>query len=122
MSIPVRVSRTDDTYAVPAGQIAPFTAQPDRFWGSLPYNFPGIILSSRDGQGGSQTHTGSTGYQGGALLGKWLPGRLRSNLDLTLEEHREALEEEFGVRVCAATVSRRISCLPGGWPVKKSRP
>jgi hypothetical protein len=31
MNIPVRVSRTDDTYAVPAGQIAPFTAQPDRF-------------------------------------------------------------------------------------------
>ena len=58
----------------------------------------------------------------GAVLEEWLPGHLRSNPDLTLEEHCEVFEEECGVRVSTATMSRRISRLPGGWPVKKSRP
>lgn len=57
----------------------------------------------------------------GAMLNEWLPGHLRSNSDLTLEEHREAFEEELGVRVSTATMSRRISGLPGCWPMKKSR-
>ncbi|MGH3146053.1 MAG: hypothetical protein ACRDTR_09665 [Rubrobacter sp.] len=32
----------------------------------------------------------------GAALGGWLPGHLENNDDLTLEEHREAFEEESG--------------------------
>ena len=32
----------------------------------------------------------------GAVLEGWLPWHLRGNNDLTLEEHREAFEEEFG--------------------------
>jgi len=56
----------------------------------------------------------------GALLEGWLPSQLRSNPDLTLEEHCEAFEEALGVRVSTATTSRSISRLPGGWPLKKS--
>jgi transposase len=57
----------------------------------------------------------------GAMLREWLPAHLRSNPDLTLEEHCEAFEEEFGVKVSTATMSRQISRLPGGgWPIKKS--
>jgi transposase len=44
---------------------------------------------------------------------------LRSNPDLTLEEHCEAFEEDFGIEVSEATMSRAISRLPGGWPLKK---
>jgi hypothetical protein len=54
------------------------------------------------------------------MLKEWLPDHLRSNPDLTLEEHCEAFEEELGVRVSTATMSRQISHLPGGgWPIKK---
>jgi transposase len=58
----------------------------------------------------------------GALLKEWLPEHLRSNPDLTLEEHCEAFEDELGVKVSTATMSRSISRLPGGWPLKKSPP
>jgi transposase len=58
----------------------------------------------------------------GRMLSEWLPGHLRANPDLTLEEHREAFEEALGVKVSTATVSRAISGLSegGGWPLKKS--
>jgi transposase len=57
----------------------------------------------------------------GALLEEWLPKHLQENDDLTLEEHSEAFEEEFGQRVSTSTVGRAISELPdGGWPLKKS--
>ncbi len=58
----------------------------------------------------------------GTMLGRWLPEQLGANHDLTLEEHREAFEEEFGERVSASTVGRAIARLPGGWPMKKSLP
>lgn len=56
----------------------------------------------------------------GALLEGWLPAQLESEPDLTLEEHCGAFEEALGVKVSTATMSRRISRLPGGWPLKKS--
>ena len=59
----------------------------------------------------------------GAALEEWLPSRLQDNNDLlTLQEHREAFEEQTGVLVSASTVGRAIARLPGGgWPLKKSR-
>ncbi len=62
---------------------------------------------------------GRTPLKGAALKG-WLPGHLKGNPDLTLEEHREAFEEATGTKVSGATVSRAIASLPGGWPLKKS--
>ncbi len=57
----------------------------------------------------------------GAILREWLPKHLQANDDLTLEEHREAFEEEFGEAVSTSTIGRAISGLPdGGWPLKKS--
>jgi transposase len=57
----------------------------------------------------------------GTLLKEWLPKHLQANDDLTLEEHSEAFEEEFGQRVSTSTVGRAICELPdGGWPLKKS--
>ena len=57
----------------------------------------------------------------GAMLQSWLPKQLEANDDLTLEEHCEAFEEEFGEEVSTSTVGRAISGLPdGGWPIKKS--
>ena len=64
---------------------------------------------------------GRPSLKGVALKG-WLPKHLEQNPDLTLEEHREAFEEVRGTRVSAATVGRAIARLPGGWPLKKSRP
>ena len=59
----------------------------------------------------------------GTMLERWLPRHLEANDDLTLEEHREAFEEEFGEEVSTSTVGRTIARLPdGGWPLKKSRP
>ena len=58
----------------------------------------------------------------GALLERWLPSQLDNNPDLTLAEHCEAFEEDSGVEVSTATMSRGISRLPGGWPLKKSHP
>jgi transposase len=54
-----------------------------------------------------------------AVLEEWLPAHLRRNPDLTLGEHCEAFEEDSGVKVSEATMSRGISRLPGGWPLKK---
>jgi transposase len=57
----------------------------------------------------------------GKALREWLPSKLKSNPDLTLNEHCEAFEDESGVRVSEATMSRNIRRLPGEWPLKKSR-
>jgi hypothetical protein len=55
------------------------------------------------------------------ILKEWLPKHLEANDDLTLEEHREAFEEEFGEAVSTSTIGRAIARLPdGGWPLKKS--
>jgi transposase len=57
----------------------------------------------------------------GTMLQSWLPKQLETNDDLTLEEHCEAFEEEFGQTVSTSTVGRAISGLPDGpWPIKKS--
>jgi transposase len=57
----------------------------------------------------------------GVKLRSWLPKHLEANDDLTLEEHREAFEEEFGQTVSTSTIGRAIASLPdGGWPIKKS--
>lgn len=58
----------------------------------------------------------------GAMLKEWLPSQLEVNPDLALDEHCEAFEEDSGVKVSRATMCRRIACLPGGWPLKKSLP
>src|SRR5215211_1635155 len=56
----------------------------------------------------------------GVMLKEWLPKQLEANSDLTLEEHREAFEEEFGEEVSTPTIGRAIAALPdGGWPLKK---
>jgi transposase len=58
----------------------------------------------------------------GVMLKEWLPKHLQANDDLTLEEHRQAFEEEFGEEVSTSTVGRAIAGLPdGGWPLKKSQ-
>ncbi len=61
----------------------------------------------------------------GAMLEQWLPEQLEKNHDLTLQEHREAFEEEeFGEEAVStsSTVGRAIARLgpQGGWPLKKS--
>ena len=58
----------------------------------------------------------------GEALREWLPQQLKTNPDLTLREHCEAFFDETGVEVSEATMSRSIARLPGGWPLKKSRP
>jgi transposase len=40
----------------------------------------------------------------GAMLKRWLPQQLEASHDLTLEEHREAFEEELGEAVSTSTV------------------
>jgi transposase len=57
----------------------------------------------------------------GKALREWLPGHLNANPDLTLAEHCEAFEDDSGVKVSEATMSRAIARLPGEWPLKKSR-
>ena len=58
----------------------------------------------------------------GMMLQRWLPQQLEANHDLTLEEHREAFEEEFGETVSTSTVGRGIARLPdGGWPMAAGR-
>jgi transposase len=58
----------------------------------------------------------------GTMLRGWLPKHLEANDDLTLEEHRQAFEEEFAQNVSTSTSGRAIADLPdGGWPLKKSR-
>ena len=57
----------------------------------------------------------------GVMLKGWLPKHLQANDDLTLEEHRQAFEEEFGEEVSTSTIGRAMAGLPdGGWPLKKS--
>ena len=56
----------------------------------------------------------------GAALGEALPSQARANPDLTLAEHCELFEEQSGVRVSTATMSRTSRRL--GLPLKKSRP
>jgi transposase len=58
----------------------------------------------------------------GEALRRWLPEHLKRNPDLTLKEHCEAFEDETGVGVSEATMSRNIRRLPGEWPLKKSPP
>lgn len=58
----------------------------------------------------------------GKALREWLPSHLNANPDLTLKEHCENFEDESGVEVSEATMSRNISRLPGEWPIKKSHP
>ena len=59
------------------------------------------------------------GYDAPTLLAR---DQLQTNHDLTLEEHSEAFEEEFGEAVSTSTLGRAISGLPdGGWPLKKSQ-
>ena len=56
------------------------------------------------------------------VLEEWLPKHLEANHNLTLEEHREAFEEEFGEEVSTSTIGRAMARLPdGGWPLKRSR-
>ena len=58
----------------------------------------------------------------GAMLQSWLPKHLEANDDLTLEEHREAFEEELDQTVSTSTIGRAIAGLPDGpWPITKSR-
>src|SRR5215203_2760561 len=58
--------------------------------------------------------TGRPSVKGEALRG-WLPAHLKGNPDLTLNEHCEAFEDETGVAVSEATMSRNIARLPGRW-------
>jgi hypothetical protein len=77
---------------------------------------------SRDrGRGAERAIPGRPSVKGAALEG-WLPSHLQENPDLTLEEHREAFQEARGVSASVSTVGRAIVRLPGGWPLKKSRP
>jgi transposase len=57
----------------------------------------------------------------GKALREWLPSQLKDNPDLTLAEHCETFEDESGVKVSEATMSRVIARLPGEWPLKKSQ-
>ena len=52
-----------------------------------------------------------------ALLEDVLPAQVRLNPDLTLEEHCELFEDEHGVEVSSATMSRVLKRL--GLPLKK---
>jgi len=56
----------------------------------------------------------------GAALKEWLPGYLKENPDLTLEEHCQAFEEATATKVSDATMSRGIARLPDKWPLKES--
>jgi transposase len=55
----------------------------------------------------------------GAALEAALPAQAEANPDLTLEEHCELFEEDSGVRVSSATMSRAFGRL--GLPLKKRR-
>jgi transposase len=57
----------------------------------------------------------------GAALREWLPAQLKANPDLTLREHCETVEDQSGMEVSEATMSRNICKLPGEWPLKKSQ-
>ncbi len=57
----------------------------------------------------------------GKALRQWLPEQLKFNPDLTFSEHCELFEEETGVEVSEATMSRPIAHLPEGGHSKKSK-
>src|SRR5215207_3164801 len=50
----------------------------------------------------------------GTMLKEWQPDHLEANVDLSLEEHSEAFEDEFGQRVSTPTVGRAITSQPDG--------
>jgi transposase len=54
----------------------------------------------------------------GRALEAALPAQVSLNPDLTLEEHRELFEDEYGLTVSASSVSRAL--LRQGLPLKKS--
>lgn len=54
----------------------------------------------------------------GVALEAALPAQVSRNPDLTLQEHGELFEDEHGVAVSAATISRALKRL--GLPLKKS--
>ena len=54
------------------------------------------------------------------MLKEWLPKHLEANDDLTLEEHRQAFEEEFGEEVSTSTIGRAI-CRPARWRMAASK-
>ncbi len=77
--------------------------------------------TSRDGGCGAQADPRQAPKERGDAQRVAAKAELEANDDLTLEEHCEAFEEEFGERVSTSTVGRAISGLPdGGWPIKKS--
>jgi len=51
------------------------------------------------------------------ILEEKLPAQVKLNSDLTLEEHCELFEDEHGVKVSSATMSRALKRL--GLPLKK---
>jgi transposase len=56
----------------------------------------------------------------GAMLKEWLPKHLEANDDLTVEEHRQAFEEEFGEEDSTSAIGRAIASLSDdGWLLKK---
>ena len=61
---------------------------------------------------------GPPAHKRGALEER-LPAQVRLNPDLTLAEHCELFEEEHGMEVSTATMSRALKRL--GLPLKKSR-
>ncbi len=63
--------------------------------------------------------TGEPGIEVIAEAKRALWAQLEANADATLERHCELWEEERGVRVSVATMSRAVRKL--GWTFKKSR-
>src|SRR4051794_35418195 len=56
------------------------------------------------------------------MLEEWLPSQLENDPDLTLKKHCATFEKDSGMRVSTtATMSRRISRLPGGGSNLQSR-
>lgn len=79
------------------------------------------LAEETSGEGGCGAQAGPRqALQERAMLQRWLQKQLEANDDLTLQEHREAFEEEYGETVSTPTVGRAIAGLPdGGWPIKK---
>ena len=76
--------------------------------------------ASRDRRRGAKASLPGRPSIKGRMLQQLLPQQLTANHDLTLEECREAFEEELGVAVSTSTVGRAIAHLgAGGWPIKK---
>ena len=58
----------------------------------------------------------------GEALREWLPKQLKSNPDLTLKEHCEAFEDETGLAVSEATMSRSHRSPSGRVAAQKKSP